>query len=41
MVLDDLMPGLPAIALDGPKGVGKTATASRRASRNWALDSES
>ena len=41
MVLDDLMPGLPAIALDGPKGVGKTATASRRASRTWALDSES
>ena len=41
MVLDDLMSGLPAIALDGPKGVGKTATASRRASRTWALDSES
>ena len=41
MVLDDLMPELPAIALDGPKGVGKTATASRRASRTWALDSES
>lgn len=29
--LDDLMAGLPAISLEGPKGVGKTATAARRA----------
>lgn len=29
--LDEEMPGLPAIALEGAKGVGKTATASRRA----------
>lgn len=36
--LDELMEGLPAIALDGPKGVGKTATASRRASHVLALD---
>lgn len=30
-VLDEILPGLPAIALEGAKGVGKTATASRRA----------
>ncbi len=30
-VLDDVFPQLPAIALEGAKGVGKTATASRRA----------
>ena len=29
--LDKLMPALPAIHLDGPKAVGKTATASQRA----------
>src|SRR5690554_174389 len=29
--LDELFPALAAISLDGPKGVGKTATASRRA----------
>ena len=28
--LDELMPGLPAVALEGAKGVGKTATALRR-----------
>lgn len=32
------MPALPAIQLDGPKGVGKTATALRRASQVWRLD---
>ena len=36
--LDELLPDLPAIALDGPKGVGKTATASRRASTVHRLD---
>lgn len=36
--LDDLMPSLPAIALDGPKGVGKTATAARRAATVLRLD---
>lgn len=36
--LDALLPALPAIALDGPKGVGKTATASRRAATALALD---
>lgn len=36
--LDELMPGAPAIALDGPKGVGKTGTAERRASQVWTLD---
>jgi hypothetical protein len=30
--LDELFDGLPAIALEGPKAVGKTATALRRAS---------
>ena len=29
--LDELMLELPAIVLEGPKGVGKTATAERRA----------
>lgn len=37
--LDELFPVLPAIALDGPKGIGKTATASRRARSVIALDS--
>lgn len=36
--LDDLMSMAPAIAIDGPKGVGKTDTASRRASTEWMLD---
>jgi predicted AAA+ superfamily ATPase len=38
--LDELIAGLPAIALEGPKGVGKTATAQRRASTIFALDDE-
>lgn len=37
--LDDLLPELPAIALDGPKGVGKTETAERRAAGLFKLDS--
>ena len=36
--LDDLLPSLPAISLEGPKGVGKTATAMRRAATSFALD---
>ena len=36
--LDDLLPDLAAISLDGPKGVGKTATASRRADVGFRLD---
>ena len=32
---------LPAIAVDGPKGVGKTATASRQARTIWYLDDPS
>ncbi|MDR1767852.1 MAG: DUF4143 domain-containing protein [Propionibacteriaceae bacterium] len=36
--LDDIMTGLPAIALVGAKGVGKTATASQRANRTVRLD---
>jgi uncharacterized protein len=36
--LDDLLSALPAIAVEGAKGVGKTATASRRADRIVELD---
>lgn len=37
-VLDEFMDGLPAISLDGPKGVGKSVTAARRAQHSWYLD---
>lgn len=37
--LDALLPELHGIALDGPKGVGKTVTASRRVERVLELDS--
>jgi predicted AAA+ superfamily ATPase len=36
--LDELMAALPAIALEGAKGVGKTATATRRAAAVFPLD---
>jgi hypothetical protein len=36
--LDELLESLPAIALEGPKGVGKTETARRRAQTVRALD---
>jgi predicted AAA+ superfamily ATPase len=36
--LDELMTALPAIALEGPRGVGKTATGSQRAIRVVNLD---
>ncbi|MDO5495690.1 MAG: DUF4143 domain-containing protein [bacterium] len=36
--LDELLPLAPAIAIDGPKGVGKTGTAVRRAATTWFLD---
>jgi predicted AAA+ superfamily ATPase len=36
--LDELLPALPAIALEGPKGVGKTETARRRARTAYQLD---
>lgn len=36
--LDRLLGDLPAVAIDGPKGVGKTATALRRAARTIRLD---
>ncbi|XVX20575.1 ATP-binding protein [Actinomycetota bacterium] len=36
--LDVLLKHAPAIALDGPKGVGKTGTAIRRATQTWMLD---
>ncbi len=38
--LDELMPHLAAISIDGPKGVGKTATASQRARSVLRLDDE-
>lgn len=37
--LDDLLPDLAAIAIDGAKGVGKTETAERRAKGLFRLDS--
>ncbi len=36
--LDALMTGIAAIAIEGPKGVGKTATAERRARTIYRLD---
>lgn len=39
--LDELLPLASAIALEGPKGVGKTRTALRRADAHWFLDDES
>src|SRR5699024_6381715 len=36
--LDELMSFEAAIAIDGPKGVGKTATAARRATKTWRAD---
>ncbi len=36
--LDELLPLASAIAIDGPKGVGKTDTARRRATSTWLLD---
>ncbi|WGY03758.1 DUF4143 domain-containing protein [Nocardioides sp. QY071] len=36
--LDELLAAAPAVAIDGPKGVGKTETAARRATMSWMLD---
>ena len=36
--LDELLPALAAVVLEGPKGVGKTASASRRARTIYAMD---
>lgn len=36
--MDELLDDLPAIAVAGPRGVGKTATAQRRARTVFALD---
>jgi len=36
--LDELLPSLPAIALEGTRGVGKTASAARRCTTAFALD---
>jgi uncharacterized protein len=36
--LEDLLTALPAIAIEGPKGVGKTVTATRRAATVFRLD---
>jgi uncharacterized protein len=37
--IDALFPQLPALLLDGPKAIGKTATALQRAATVWRLDS--
>lgn len=37
-LLDEVLPDLPAVALEGAKGVGKTATAQQRAASVVALD---
>jgi len=36
--LDELLPQLPAISLEGAKGVGKTETARQRANTRYELD---
>lgn len=36
--LDELLSALPAIAIEGPKGIGKTVLASRRSQTIYALD---
>lgn len=36
--LDELLTGLSAVSLEGPKGVGKTATAAARAKTKYRLD---
>ena len=36
--LDELLADLPAVSLEGPRGVGKTATAERRARTAYYLD---
>jgi hypothetical protein len=36
--LDELIGGAPAIALEGPKGIGKTASLLRRANTAYAID---
>lgn len=36
--LDELLLGLPAISLEGPRGVGKTETAIRKATTVHRLD---
>ena len=38
--LDELLPQLPALLLDGPKGVGKTSTARQRCASERRLDHE-
>ena len=39
--LDELLPQLPAVLLDGPKGVGRTETDLQRAESVWRLDDAS
>ena len=39
--LDELLGGLSAISLEGPKGVGKTATGQGRATTTYRLDAPS
>jgi hypothetical protein len=39
--LDELLPDLPALSIEGPKAVGKTVTAARRAATVYRLDQAS
>lgn len=39
-LLDQFLPEVPAYALDGPKGIGKTETATRRSDYIWNLELE-
>ena len=38
--MDELLPLAPAIAIDGPKGVGKTGMTRGRAIATWLLGDE-
>jgi predicted AAA+ superfamily ATPase len=38
--LDELLAGLPAVAIEGPRAVGKTATALQRSRTTYRLDNE-
>jgi uncharacterized protein len=38
--LDELLAGLPAVVIEGPRAVGKTATAIQRAATTYRLDDE-
>lgn len=37
-LIDELIVSLPAISIEGPRGIGKTTTAEQRAATSWRLD---